>query len=456
MKKILLSACLLTGWISIGQNCSYGTVSDNTGTGSGITTGGLYEYSGASDFDIPYGTNFSINQVTVNVLKGAADLEYVNVYFLDDFQGKPGVAFQTFETIIPVSQDLIYAVENEPFDVYSITLNIPVPFEVTSGKYYLQVRAASTDGSAVFWEITNDNTTRLGRFDFSSFADEPWFGGFSYYDYVFQVNGTCSDSGEEQPTYGDACTQGNPANNHQTGLNLQYGGLADDFFVAENTTFYLNHLKIATLQIGTVLNASIKIRSSNGDAPGAVIYEIANKAPKTENYFGYWPFSGYPLDIVAVELEFEFEPIALPAGHYFVEVSDVLPFPFTEILAWEANTTSGMGGNAYGSPDGETWTEVSGYNLVFDVSGYCQETLGVDDVVRVEVSIYPNPVKDELYINTVGTIKNMTLVNVLGQTVQSVTSNTKHMNMASLQTGLYILKVELDNGQQKSFKIVKN
>ncbi|GGG46984.1 T9SS type A sorting domain-containing protein [Bizionia arctica] len=456
MNKILFTACLLTGWISMGQDCSYGTMSENSINGSNISTGGAYEYSGATDFDIPFGTLFSVEQVSINVLKGTEDLTYVNVYFLEDLQGKPGEAFQTFENVVPVNQELIFTVENESFDGYTITLDIPVPFDVPKGKYYLQVRAATSDGSNVFWEITDENTTSLGRFDYANFGDEPWFGGFSYYDYVFQVSGTCSDTGEEQPDYGDACAQEHTANNHETGLNLRTGSLADDFFVAENTTFHLNHLKISTLQIGNVVNASIKIRNSVNDAPGDIVYSVENKAPITENFFGYWPYNGFPLDVVAVDLEFEFEPIELAEGHYFVEVSDVVYFQYTDFLAWEAKTTSGIGGSAYESYDGETWTEVSGFNLVFDVSGYCEETLGVEDFASVNVSVYPNPVTDRLHINTLENIQKITLVNALGQSIRSLPSHAEDIAMASLPNGLYILTVELANGKKQTFKIVKH
>lgn len=458
MKKILLTVLVLTGWMSFGQDCSYGTVSENTSNGGNISTGGTYQYSAASDFDVPFATLFTVNQIQFNVLKGDEDLSYVDVYFLEDLQGKPGDAFQTFENLTPVSQELAYISAIEGMDAYEITVDIPTSFELPKGKYYLQLRAAPSDGIAVSWEITNQETTSLGRFDFSNFENDPWFGGHSYYDYVFQVLGTCADTGEEQPDYGDACAQGNEQNNHETGLNLRGGGLTDDFVVAENTTFTMTDFKISTLQLGNVVNASIKIRDAVNGAPGEVIHSVLNKAPKTENFFGYWPFSGFPLEVVAVDLEFEFDtPIQLSAGTYFIEVNDVIAVQYTDFLAWEATTLPGIGGNAFESfDDGENWSEVPGLNLVFNMSGFCQQTLGVDEQANATVSVYPNPVKGELTISTQAAIKNISMYTMLGQSVMNSKPMSNTIDMSSLTDGMYLVTVALENGQQQTFKIVKH
>ncbi len=454
MKKILLTTMLVTGLVSYGQDCLYGTVSEETSNGGNISTGGAFEYFAASDFDVPFGTVFTINQVQLNVLKGEADLEYVDVRFLEDDNGKPGEPFQTFENLVPTSQELAYISTIEGMNAYTITVDLPGSFELSKGKYYLDIQGAPGDEVAVSWEIGNEDTTSLGRFDFSKFGTEPWFGGSAYYDYIFQVMGTCADSGEEQPDYGEECFQGNESNEYETGLNLRGGRLADDFIVPENTTFYLSELKMGTLQLGNIVNAGISIRNAVDGRPGEVIYTAENISPKTENFFGYHPFAGFPLDVVSVVLEFEFEePFELTAGQYFIEIHDVIHVPFTDFSAWEATSLPGIGGNAFESFDGEIWTEAEGLNLVFDVLGYCKETLGVDDLEKSDFSFYPNPVINELNILSKSEVKNSSVYNVSGQLI--LKSKSKKINTSSLSAGVYVVKTELVNGQIETFKIIK-
>src|SRR5690606_15148020 len=282
-----------------------GTVSEETSNGGNISTGGLFEYSIASDFDVPFGIEFSVEQIKFNVLKGAADLNYVNLYFLEEFQGKPGTAIHTFENQIPVAQELVYTTTLPDIDTYQITIDLPSAINLPKGKYYLQLQAAPGDEFAVSWELVNQETTTLGRFDFSKFEDEDWFGGFAYYDHVFEISGICTTV-EEMPNYGEVCNQGNESNNYETGIGLPGASVADDFIVEENTTFFLSTFKISTLQLGNIEKATIKIRNSENGSPGDEIYAVENIGPKTENFFGYHPFDGFPLDVVAVDLEFEF------------------------------------------------------------------------------------------------------------------------------------------------------
>lgn len=456
MKKILFTAALMAGMISFGQECSFGTVSENTGNGANMSTGGTYEYSSATDFDIDFGTIFTVEQVKFNLLKGMADLGYVNVKILSEVEGMPGEVIHSFDEIIPASQDFVNEVDIEGLDLYQVTVDLPSAFDLVAGKYFLQINAFAGDENGAWWEITSQEVTSLGRFDFAKFDTEPWSGGFSYYDQVFEISGNCTDTGEEQPDYGEECSQGNAANEHETGLNLAAGILADDFIVEENTTFYLNRFKMSTLQLGNIKNANIKIRKEEDGAPGEVIFSVGNKGPKTENFFGYWPFEGFPLDVVAVDLEFEFDqPVELAAGRYFIEVQ-ATAFPFTDFLAWEATSLPGIGGNAFYSADeGQTWEESDGLNLVFDVSGFCKENLGTNDLENLDFNFYPNPVKDELNISSKSAVNNISVYNVSGELVMNSKSDSKRINTSSLIPGVYMVKVELENGQIETFKIIK-
>lgn len=454
MKKILFTAMLIAGVVGYGQNddCAIAVPSEETGNGGNITTGGIYEYSSATDFDVERGTVFTVNQIKFHAFKGPEGLEYVVMNFWSEIGGMPGEILHSYTNLIPVSQELAYTSGIENMDVYEIVVDVPET-EFSQGKYFMELQAAPGDEIAVSWEIAGENTTSVGRFDTSRFDQDPWFTGFSYYDQVFEILGSCEPTGEEQPDYGDSCSQGNEGNEHETGMRF-FGILADDFIVEENTTFYLSDFKMTTLQLGNLLNANIKIRKEENGLPGEIVYSVNNKGPKTENFFGYWPFDGFPLDVVAVDLEFEFdEVIELTAGRYFLEVK-VTPVPFSDFLAWEATSEPGIGGVALMSFDqGETWEESEGLNLVFEVNGFCKENLGVNDVDNSEFNFYPNPVKDELIIQSKSDLKNLSVYSLSGELIMNL--KTKKVSTKSLSQGVYIVKAELDNGKTETFKIIK-
>lgn len=60
-----------------------------------------------------------------------------------------------------------------------------------------------------------------------------------------------------------------------------------------------------------------------------------------------------------------------------------------------------------------------------------------------EVSVYPNPAKERLYINTSLPIKELTICNLLGQEIQkyNMTETTSSINISGLNEGVYFVKI---------------
>ncbi|MNK31414.1 hypothetical protein D3C87_498500 [compost metagenome] len=454
MKKNLIFLMMLSGVMSFSQNCGYGVSTDNTANGENITTGGNYEYTSASDFDVEFGKILTVNNVKFNALKGSADLTYVNLYFYKDNAGRPGDLIKSFENVVPASQTFKYALEGN--SAYEINVNLPTTFDLPKGKYYLSVKAKPGDATSASWEINNQETTKLGRFGFSKFDSEDWFGGFSYYDHVFQVSGICMSTGETQPDYGTAVSQGNIGNGHEGGISMPGTSLADDIIVPDNTKFTFTNFKISTLQLGNIKNATINIRTSVDDAPGEVLFSFENIGPKTENYFGYWQVPGYPLEVVAVDLDFELpQAVELSSGKYFVEIK-ANQVPFTDYLNWEATSQEGIGSYSYTSyDDGESWEINDGYNYVFQAIGYFKSTLAVNDVDKNSFSFYPNPVKNEITIVSKVEADRILIYNAAGQLVKDSKITNNKINVSNLTSGNYIGKVTLKNGKTETVKLIK-
>jgi len=462
MQQKLFTMLLLAGTLfSFGQDsCTLGTISDTSANGENISTGGEFEYGGAADFDVPFGTTFTTNQITLNLLKGDADIQYVNVTFSREQNGLPGTVIQTFDGLVPTSQTLVYAIEDSELDTYQIALELPSTLILEKGKYFIEVAAAAGDQNNAWWEITSQEQ-RYGVFDYFRFGNEPW-GGTGYYNKVFQILGNCTDSGETQPEYGDVCSQGNASNDYENGAPFLTAGqlvsIADDFTVAENTVFHLTDFTMHSLLLGGGLhNATIKIRSSVEGIPGEVLHSFEQKGPDYEEYQGYHPFPGLLLEAVAVNINFSFAntPIELQPGNYFVEVT---PTPFaTDFLTWETTTLPGIGEFSYTSYDGgESWNLNDGANQVFTVGGFCSPLLGTNDPKTVSgIQYFPNPVKNVLQIRAEKQISSIRIYNIEGREVNGYKSGNNNINMEALASGIYIVKAQFENGSSKVFKVIK-
>jgi len=102
------------------------------------------------------------------------------------------------------------------------------------------------------------------------------------------------------------------------------------------------------------------------------------------------------------------------------------------------------------------WEYGGGTEDTFQVSAY-NATLSIDDLILSEgFSAYPNPVIDELTVSAKSEIKTLSIVNMLGQTVRTVTPNSRNykLNLADLSSGIYFVKATVNN-TEGTFRIMK-
>jgi len=81
--------------------------------------------------------------------------------------------------------------------------------------------------------------------------------------------------------------------------------------------------------------------------------------------------------------------------------------------------------------------------------------LGTSDIKRNIIGIYPNPTNGILNIKTDSDIDKVNVTNVVGQKMNVQFSNNQ-INMEQLQKGVYIVELQLKNGQKNSKKVIKN
>jgi PKD repeat protein len=116
--------------------------------------------------------------------------------------------------------------------------------------------------------------------------------------------------------------------------------------------------------------------------------------------------------------------------------------------------------SAFKNPPPITYNTPGTYNVKLVVTnGFGSNTLtktnyihvggvGINEINKIDISVYPNPGKDYLKVQANSDIKEVYIYNVTGQLllVQTVNAKKVTLNVSGLNTGIYSLKAILDNG----------
>ncbi|MDR2207326.1 MAG: T9SS type A sorting domain-containing protein [Flavobacteriaceae bacterium] len=82
------------------------------------------------------------------------------------------------------------------------------------------------------------------------------------------------------------------------------------------------------------------------------------------------------------------------------------------------------------------------------------EPLGVSDIFKESVHIYPNPFTNIINISDIKGIKSITLSDVSGRTIKSIPA-APELNLSDLKPGIYFINLHKENGDVGSFKVMK-
>lgn len=96
----------------------------------------------------------------------------------------------------------------------------------------------------------------------------------------------------------------------------------------------------------------------------------------------------------------------------------------------------------------------------FDIIVADQEVLGTEDFsTPVNISLYPNPVKETATVTATEFIKTINIYNLLGQEIATMTpedsKNTVSLPVSNLQAGTYMVRVQTQNGKTQTIKLIK-
>ena len=83
-----------------------------------------------------------------------------------------------------------------------------------------------------------------------------------------------------------------------------------------------------------------------------------------------------------------------------------------------------------------------------------ESSLSTEDNTMNIIKVYPNPVKDKLFISGNETPITVAIYNVLGKEVLSI-KNTNKINVQALPSGVYVIRIS-DGVGQTNRKFIKN
>lgn len=85
------------------------------------------------------------------------------------------------------------------------------------------------------------------------------------------------------------------------------------------------------------------------------------------------------------------------------------------------------------------------------------EWMGVEDVAQDMFSIYPNPVMNTLFIQAKSPVQAVLIYDLNGrlQVQKMLNSSKEGIDVSQLNTGIYFVKLQLQNGKTKTTKLIK-
>ncbi|WP_304344648.1 GEVED domain-containing protein [Chryseobacterium koreense] len=110
------------------------------------------------------------------------------------------------------------------------------------------------------------------------------------------------------------------------------------------------------------------------------------------------------------------------------------------------DTSDGANATSCGN---STWGQVEDYTI-----NILPKVLGVSTVNKDALTVYPNPFKDILRISDVKNVKSISVSDVAGRQVKTL-APAAELNLSSLNAGLYIVTLHMNDGSVKTVKAIK-
>src|SRR5690606_36237803 len=102
------------------------------------------------------------------------------------------------------------------------------------------------------------------------------------------------------------------------------------------------------------------------------------------------------------------------------------------------------------------WSGSGNQDGQFQISAYDGSLGTVNTVAELkDIKVYPNPFVDMINVSDVKDLKAVSVVDLSGRIVKSITNPSKQINLSELKSGMYILKMDYKGGTVKTVKVIK-
>ena len=207
---------------------------------------------------------------------------------------------------------------------------------------------------------------------------------------------------------------------------------------------------------------NIIVWADNAGQPGNIIYTDSIRYP-------YFPVDSMVNGLIKREnsfLRYQFrKPVIIGAGStFYLGINQIYNEPEITV-GFDMNYD--FHNNFFTSADdGATWyvlpgdldPDYRGSLMIHPVLGDSLKALGISKVTNTSsanISLYPNPATDCVYLQSDDAISNVVITDLLGNIVlQQAEESIKKINTLSLQSGVYLVKSFTDKGFTDTQKLI--
>ena len=436
------------GTIPTDVSCGDVTISNQLENGVGNIAAAKY----AVDFKVDYGTKFTLSDLVFTTV-AQSDLTSAKVSIHTDNNGSPGDVVFTY-TGAPTSSEL--SGQNFGFQFVKQTYTLDTPLDIINEtedaqRYWFVIEGGVLAG-ATQTAYLESIRTKANDYNVKTFGSTSTAWGEAQVELVYEIVGECTNIIEPTETCINETSSNGVENGHGT---IMAGEIAHDFQLEPNTTMEFTKLAVNLLSTSGVTSAVINVYKDNNGEPGELLTSFTGDP--TKEYVG--SNFGFESSTYTYTLP---TPLSLEGGRngatYWIGVTQATIASGTAAY-WESTTALNSTYKGKFKNSTGIWTEFSSgsWDGVFIVAADCAGLAIDDQLVEVKnLTFYPNPVKDILYVKHESVITNIEVLNITGQNVMSTKLNAKDgsINVSNLPAGVYIITAEVD-GTKKSFKIIK-
>lgn len=91
----------------------------------------------------------------------------------------------------------------------------------------------------------------------------------------------------------------------------------------------------------------------------------------------------------------------------------------------------------------------------FDDIELKEETIGFDELNKIDFLVYPNPASDYLYISNSSDLKRIEIYSITGQRIKTIETIENRIQISELPQGVYVISAENNSGEVFSTKFFK-